>query len=44
MTVGAVGAAPSLTFDLGTHTRLTLSYFKLKQDNISDYGIAARSV
>ncbi|HEX5732408.1 MAG TPA: TonB-dependent siderophore receptor [Blastocatellia bacterium] len=33
------GAAPSLAFGLGTPTRLTLSYFKLKQDNISDYGI-----
>lgn len=33
------GVAPSLAFGLGTLTRLTLSYFKLKQDNISDYGI-----
>ncbi|HJQ71699.1 MAG TPA: TonB-dependent siderophore receptor [Blastocatellia bacterium] len=33
------GAAPSLALGLGTPTRLTLSYFKLKQDNISDYGI-----
>jgi len=33
------GAAPSLAFGVGTTTRLTLSYFKLKQDNISDYGI-----
>jgi catecholate siderophore receptor len=33
------GAAPSLAFGLGTPTRLTLGYFKLKQDNISDYGI-----
>ena len=33
------GVAPSLAFGLGTPTRLTLSYFKLKQDNISDYGI-----
>lgn len=33
------GLAPSLAFGLGTPTRLTLSYFKLKQDNISDYGI-----
>lgn len=33
------GAAPSLAFGLGTPTRLTFSYFKLKQDNISDYGI-----
>lgn len=33
------GAAPSLAFGLGTPTRLTFSYFKLRQDNISDYGI-----
>jgi catecholate siderophore receptor len=33
------GVAPSLSFGLGTPTRLTLSYFKLNQDNISDYGI-----
>ena len=33
------GIAPSLAFGLGTPTRLTLSYYKLKQDNISDYGI-----
>ncbi len=33
------GVAPSLAFGLGTPTRLTFSYFKLKQDNISDYGI-----
>ncbi|HST23939.1 MAG TPA: TonB-dependent siderophore receptor [Blastocatellia bacterium] len=33
------GVAPSLAFGVGTPTRLTLSYFKLKQDNISDYGI-----
>ena len=33
------GVAPSLAFGLGTPTRLTLSYFKLKQTNISDYGI-----
>ena len=33
------GVAPSLAFGLGTPTRLTLSYFKLKQNNISDYGI-----
>ena len=34
-----MGLAPSLAFGLGTPTRLTLSYYKLKQDNISDYGI-----
>jgi catecholate siderophore receptor len=33
------GVAPSLSFGLGTPTRLTLSYYKLKQDNLSDYGI-----
>lgn len=33
------GAAPSLALGLGTPTRLTLSYAKVKQDNISDYGI-----
>lgn len=33
------GIAPSLALGLGTPTRLTLSYFKMKQDNISDYGI-----
>lgn len=33
------GFAPTLAFGLNTPTRVTLSYFKLKQDNISDYGI-----
>jgi catecholate siderophore receptor len=33
------GIAPSLALGLGTPTRLTLNYFKLDQDNISDYGI-----
>lgn len=33
------GVAPSLAFGLGSSTRLTLGYFKLDQDNISDYGI-----
>jgi catecholate siderophore receptor len=33
------GIDPSLAYGLGTPTRLTLSYFKLKQDNLSDYGI-----
>ncbi len=33
------GVAPSLALGLGTPTRLTFSYFKLKQDNLSDYGI-----
>ena len=33
------GAAPSLALGLGAPTRLTLSYFKLRQENVSDYGI-----
>ena len=33
------GVAPSLAFGLGSATRTTLSYYKLRQDNISDYGI-----
>ena len=33
------GVAPSLTFGLGKPTRVTVSYYKLKQNNISDYGI-----
>ena len=33
------GAAPSLTWGLGKPTRATISYYKLKQNNISDYGI-----
>jgi catecholate siderophore receptor len=33
------GLAPSLALGLGTPSRLTLSYFKLNQDNLSDYGI-----
>jgi catecholate siderophore receptor len=33
------GVAPSLTFGLGKPTRFTVSYYKLKQHNISDYGI-----
>jgi catecholate siderophore receptor len=33
------GVAPSLSLGLGTPTRLTLGYFKLKQDNMPDYGI-----
>lgn len=39
VTNGRWGLAPSLAFGLGTPTRLRLSYYKLKQDNISDYGI-----
>lgn len=33
------GLAPTLTTGLGTPTRFTLGYFKLEQDNLSDYGI-----
>lgn len=33
------GVAPSLSFGLGRPTRFTASYYKLKQNNISDYGI-----
>jgi catecholate siderophore receptor len=33
------GVAPGLAFGLGTPTRVTLGYYKLKQENISDYGI-----
>jgi catecholate siderophore receptor len=33
------GVAPSLMYGLGTRTRLTLSYYYMGQDNISDYGI-----
>ena len=33
------GAAPSLTWGLGKPTRATISYYKLNQNNISDYGI-----
>lgn len=33
------GAAPSLAFSPDTRTRVTLNYFHLQQDNISDYGI-----
>lgn len=33
------GIAPSIAFGLGTPTHYTFSYFKLKQNNISDFGI-----
>jgi catecholate siderophore receptor len=33
------GLAPSITWGLGKPTRFTASYYKLKQDNLSDYGI-----
>lgn len=33
------GLSPSIAYGLGTARRYTFSYFKLKQNNISDYGI-----
>lgn len=33
------GIAPTLTLGIGAKSSLTLSYFRLSQDNISDYGI-----
>lgn len=33
------GIAPSLTFGLGTPTQVTLSYYHLETDGITDYGI-----
>jgi catecholate siderophore receptor len=36
---GRWGVAPSLGFGAGTSTRATASYFKLKQDNLPDYGL-----
>ncbi len=33
------GIAPTLTLGIGSKSYLTLSYFHLSQDNISDYGI-----
>ena len=33
------GFAPSVAVGLGTSTRAILSYFRLKQDNVPDYGI-----
>ena len=36
---GRWGIAPSLAFGIGSQARLTLNYFKLRQDNLSDYGI-----
>lgn len=33
------GVAPSISFGLGTETRLTLSYFHLEEDNMPDYGL-----
>jgi catecholate siderophore receptor len=36
---GRWGLAPSLAMGLGSPSRLTLSYYKLKQNNLPDYGI-----
>ncbi|HEX6739365.1 MAG TPA: TonB-dependent siderophore receptor, partial [Vicinamibacteria bacterium] len=36
---GRWGVAPSLAFGLGTPTRVTLSYFRLDQDNLAEYGL-----
>lgn len=33
------GVAPTLSFGIAKNTFLTLGYFRLQQDNISDYGI-----
>ncbi len=33
------GVAPSIGFGTGTSTRATVSYFKLKQDNLPEYGL-----
>jgi catecholate siderophore receptor len=33
------GIAPSIGFGAGTHTRASVSYFKLKQDNLPEYGL-----
>ncbi len=33
------GVAPSIGFGAGTGTRATLSYFKLQQDNLPEYGL-----
>lgn len=37
------GVAPTVTWGLGTATRVTGSYFHLEQDNIPDYGLPATS-
>ena len=34
-----IGIAPSIALGLGTSTRAILSYFRLEQDNVPDYGI-----
>lgn len=33
------GIAPALSLGSGTHTRTTISYFKLQQDNLPEYGL-----
>jgi catecholate siderophore receptor len=33
------GVAPSIGFGSGTRTRATVSYFKLQQDNVPEYGL-----
>ena len=33
------GVAPSLAWDVGADTRLTLSYLHIEQDNVPDYGL-----
>lgn len=33
------GVAPSLAFGLGTRTRATLSYFRMEEDNLAEYGL-----
>jgi catecholate siderophore receptor len=39
VTQGRWGVAPSLALGLGTATRVTLSYFRLDQDNLPEYGL-----
>jgi catecholate siderophore receptor len=39
VTTSRWGAAPSITFGLGTPTRMTLSYFHQFNDDIPDYGL-----
>ncbi|HXI31099.1 MAG TPA: TonB-dependent siderophore receptor [Vicinamibacterales bacterium] len=39
---GRVGVAPSLSLDLGSSTRLTVSYFHQSENDVPDYGIPWR--
>jgi catecholate siderophore receptor len=39
VTASRWGVAPSLGLGIGTPTRATISYFKLKQDNLPEYGL-----